>query len=79
MEMFGESLFDLYKLGVISNVFKKEHCSRSAASFVIIIIGNQETYEFIDNNPIIYIGKTNVNDISVIANNLHVYVQLIVH
>ena len=68
-EMFGESLLDLFKLDVISNVFKKEHCDRSAESFVI---GNQETYEFIDNNPIIYIGKTNVNDISVIANNINV-------
>ena len=69
-EMFGESLLKLFKLGVISNACKKEHCGRSVASFVI---GNQETYDFIDDNPSVYIGETNyVNDISVIANNPNV-------
>ena len=73
--MFGESLLDLFKLGIIPNVFKKDHCDRSVASFVIAI-GRQEIYEFIGGNysSAVYIGATNyVNDISIMANNPNVY------
>ena len=66
-EMFGESLLDSLKLDVISNAFKKEYCGRSAASFVIV---NQETYEFIGDNPAIGIGETNyAGNINVIAHS----------
>ena len=67
--MFGESLLELFKLGGISRVFK-QHCSRSVASFVI---SDQETYEFVGDNPDIYIRETNyVSNITLIANNPNV-------
>ena len=50
-EIFGESLLAIFKHGVISNAFKKEHCDRSVAS---LAIGNQERYEFVDGNHTIY-------------------------
>ena len=68
--MFGESLLDVFRLGVLLNTFKEEHCGRSRATFAI---GNQETYEFIDDNSAINIGETNyLNNINVIANNAYV-------
>ena len=55
-----------------ANAFKKDHCGRSVANFVI---GNQEINEFIgDNyNSAVDIGETNYV-ISVMANNTNVYV-----
>ena len=66
-EMFSDGVMELVKSGVIDNSRKTLHRGQIVATF---IMGSQKLYEFIDDNPNIYMAPaTYVNDPYVIAEN----------
>ncbi|XP_047513051.1 4-hydroxybutyrate coenzyme A transferase [Pieris napi] len=62
-EMFSVGVIDLVKRGCVTNNRKKVHKGRIVGSF---LVGNQELYSFVDNNPFIemleidYVNNTHI-------------------
>lgn len=66
-ELFSDGVIDLVEAGVINNARKTLHQGKITAGFVI---GTRRLYEFIHDNPIIELHRTEyVNDPFVIAQN----------
>jgi 4-hydroxybutyrate CoA-transferase len=66
-ELFSDGVIDLVDAGVITNARKTLHTGKITAGFVI---GTKRIYEFIHDNPIIELHRTEyVNDPFVIAQN----------
>jgi 4-hydroxybutyrate CoA-transferase len=66
-ELFSDGVIDLVNAGVITNARKTLHQGKITAGFVI---GTQRLYQFIHDNPIIELHRTEyVNDPFVIAQN----------
>lgn len=66
-ELFSDGVIDLVNAGVITNARKTLHRGKITAGFVI---GTRRLYEFIHDNPIIELHRTEyVNDPFVIAQN----------
>ena len=66
-ELFSDSVIDLVNAGVITNARKTLHPGKITAGFVI---GTRRLYDFIHDNPIIELHRTEyVNDPFVIAQN----------
>jgi len=66
-EMFSDGVMPLLKSGVINNKSKKIHLGKVVAGFVM---GTQELYDFIDDNPqIAMLDIAYVNDTAVIRRN----------
>jgi 4-hydroxybutyrate CoA-transferase len=66
-ELFSDSVIDLVNAGVITNARKTIHQGKIIAGFVI---GTRRLYDFIHDNPIIELHRTEyVNDPFVIAQN----------
>lgn len=66
-EMFSDGVMELMKAGVINNKKKTLHHNQVVATF---IMGSEELYEFIDDNPNIYMAPASyVNDPYIIAQN----------
>lgn len=66
-EMFSDGVMELIKAGVINNTQKTLHKGQIVATF---IMGSKELYEFIDDNPSIYMAPASyVNDPYTIAKN----------
>lgn len=66
-EMFVAGVVDLVKKGCVTNDKKKIHRGRIVGSF---LVGNQELYDFVDNNPFIEMLEINyVNDTKVVCQN----------
>ncbi len=66
-ELFSDGVIDLVEAGVITNSRKTLHLGKITAGFVI---GTRRLYEFIHDNPIIELHRTEyVNDPFVIAQN----------
>jgi acetyl-CoA hydrolase len=66
-ELFSDGVIDLIDAGVITNARKTLHPGKIVAGFVI---GTQRLYDFVDDNPIIELHRTEyVNDPFVIAQN----------
>lgn len=66
-EMFANGVVDLVKKGCVTNNQKKYHQGRIVGSF---LIGNQQLYDFVDNNPFIeMLAIDYVNNVSIIARN----------
>jgi len=66
-ELFSDSVIDLVNAGVITNARKTLHQGKITAGFVI---GTRRLYQFIHDNPIIELHRTEyVNDPFVIAQN----------
>jgi acyl-CoA hydrolase len=69
-EMWSDGALKLIQTGVIDNSRKEIHEGKSVSSF---IIGSQEVYDFIHDNPaVIQMGTDYVNNPDVIARNSHV-------
>ncbi len=66
-ELFSDGVIDLVNAGVLTNARKTLHPGKILAGFVI---GTQELYHWVDNNPMIELRPTEyVNDPFVIAQN----------
>jgi acetyl-CoA hydrolase len=66
-ELFSDGVIDLVDAGIITNTRKSLHTGKITAGFVI---GTKRIYEFIHDNPIIELHRTEyVNDPFVIAQN----------
>jgi acetyl-CoA hydrolase len=66
-ELFSDGVIDLVNAGVLTNARKTLHSGKILAGF---IIGTQELYHWVDNNPLIELRPTEyVNDPFVIAQN----------
>ncbi len=66
-EMFSDGIVNLIEKGIINNEKKTLHPGKSVATFVL---GSEELYDFIDNNPIFEFRPTEyVNDPFVIGKN----------
>lgn len=66
-EMFSNGVVELMKSGVINNKFKHKHRFKTATAFAI---GDQELYEFVDDNPaFVFLNASYVNDGYVIRSN----------
>ncbi len=66
-EMFSDGVMELVRAGVVNNSKKTLHKGKMVATF---IMGTKELYEFIDDNPMLYMAPANyVNDPFVIAQN----------
>lgn len=66
-ELFSDGVIDLVESGVITNARKTLHPGKIVAGFVI---GTKRLYEFVDDNPIIELHRTEyVNDPFVVAQN----------
>src|SRR5258706_8350707 len=66
-ELFSDGVIDLVNAGVLTNACKTLHPGKILAGFVI---GTQELYHWLDNNPMIELRPTEyVNDPFVIAQN----------
>lgn len=66
-EMLSDGVIPLIKSGVINNSMKKLNRGKSVTSFMI---GTQELYDFVDDNPSIRVMNINyVNDTSIIRQN----------
>ncbi|WP_256377501.1 acetyl-CoA hydrolase/transferase family protein [Pontibacter sp. SGAir0037] len=66
-EMFSNGVMPLIEKGVITNEHKYRHPGRIATGF---IVGNRKLYDFVDDNPLILMQRTDyVNDVSIIRSN----------
>ena len=66
-ELFSDGVIELVNAGVLTNARKTLHAGKILAGFVI---GTQELYNWVDNNPLIELRPTEyVNDPFVIAQN----------
>ncbi len=66
-EMFSNGVMPLIKSGVITNEHKVRHPGRVATGF---IVGNRQLYDFVDDNPLILMQRTDyVNDVHIIRSN----------
>ncbi|MHB1315786.1 MAG: acetyl-CoA hydrolase/transferase family protein [Christensenellales bacterium] len=66
-EMFSDGVMKLVKQGVINCKRKNYHNGKMIATF---IMGSKELYEFLDDNPMVYMAPaTYTNDSNVIAKN----------
>ncbi len=66
-ELFSDGVIDLIEAGVITNARKTLHPGKIVAGF---IIGTKRLYDFVDDNPIVELHRTEyVNDPFVIAQN----------
>lgn len=66
-EMFSDGVIPLVEKGVITNNLKKVRTGRIVSGFVV---GSQKLYDFIDDNPSVYMGDIGmVNDTAVIRKN----------
>ena len=66
-EMFSNGVMPLVEKGVITNEHKYRHPGRIATGF---IVGNRKLYDFVDDNPLILMQRTDyVNDTSIIRSN----------
>ncbi|MFC5270893.1 acetyl-CoA hydrolase/transferase family protein [Adhaeribacter terreus] len=66
-EMFSNGVMPLVEQGVITNEHKYRHPGRIATGF---IVGNRKLYDFIDDNPLILMQRTDyVNDVRIISSN----------
>jgi acyl-CoA hydrolase len=66
-EMFSNGVMQLVEKGVITNEHKYRHPGRIATGF---IVGNRKLYDFVDDNPLILMQRTDyVNDTSIIRSN----------
>ncbi|GAB3531438.1 acetyl-CoA hydrolase/transferase C-terminal domain-containing protein [Pontibacter brevis] len=66
-EMFSNGVMPLIEKGVITNEHKYRHPGRVATGF---IVGNKQLYDFVDDNPLILMQRTDyVNDIAIIRSN----------
>ncbi len=69
-EMFSDGVIPLIESGIINNSKKKLLPGKSVATF---LMGSKNLYDFVDDNPGVYMGPVNfVNDPYVIAQNDHV-------
>ncbi|MFO3797784.1 MAG: acetyl-CoA hydrolase/transferase family protein, partial [Anaerolineales bacterium] len=66
-ELFSDGVIDLVEAGVLTNARKTLHAGKIVAGF---ILGTQRLYEWVDDNPLIELHRTEyVNDPFVIAQN----------
>ncbi|MFD2999172.1 acetyl-CoA hydrolase/transferase family protein [Pontibacter toksunensis] len=66
-EMFSNGILPLVEKGIITNEHKKKHPGRIATGF---IVGNRQLYDFVDDNPLITMLRTDyVNDVTIIRTN----------
>lgn len=66
-EMWSDGVLELLKSGAVTNKYKKIYPGKTVSGFVI---GSQELYDFIDDNPtVIQLASSFVNDPSVIRKN----------
>src|SRR5690606_13462071 len=66
-EMFSNGVMPLVESGVITNEHKYRHPGRIATGF---IVGNRKLYDFVDDNPLILMQRTDyVNDVHIISSN----------
>lgn len=66
-EMFSNGVRPLVEKGVITNEHKYRHPGRIATGF---IVGNRQLYDFVDDNPLILMQRTDyVNDTAIIRSN----------
>lgn len=66
-EMFANGVVELVRKGAVTNSKKKHHQGRIVGSF---LIGNQQLYDFVDNNPFIEMLVVDyVNKVPIIARN----------
>lgn len=66
-EMFVPGLLHLIELGVINNSMKKNDVGKSIATFMI---GHEELYRFVDNNPVLQMRDVSyTNDPRIVAQN----------
>ena len=66
-EMFSNGVIPLIENGVITNQHKVRHPGRVATGF---IVGNRKLYDFVDDNPLILMQRTDyVNDVHIIRSN----------
>ena len=66
-EMFSNGVMPLVEKGVITNQHKYRHPGRIATGF---IVGNRKLYDFVDDNPLILMQRTDyVNDVDIIRSN----------
>ncbi|WP_161887976.1 acetyl-CoA hydrolase/transferase family protein [Pontibacter russatus] len=66
-EMFSNGVMPLVEKGVITNEHKYRHPGRIATGF---IVGNRALYDFVDDNPLILMQRTDyVNDTAIIRSN----------
>jgi acyl-CoA hydrolase len=66
-EMFSNGVVPLIESGVITNEHKYRHPGRIATGF---IVGNRQLYDFVDDNPLILMQRTDyVNDVHIISSN----------
>ncbi|MFD2245243.1 acetyl-CoA hydrolase/transferase family protein [Pontibacter ruber] len=66
-EMFSNGVMPLIEQGVITNEHKYRHPGRVATGF---IVGNRKLYDFVDDNPLILMQRTDyVNDVHIIRSN----------
>ncbi|MBK0403524.1 acetyl-CoA hydrolase/transferase family protein [Adhaeribacter sp. BT258] len=66
-EMFSNGVMPLVEQGVITNEHKYRHPGRIATGF---IVGNRKLYDFVDDNPLILMQRTDyVNDVRIISSN----------
>jgi len=66
-EMFSNGVMPLIEKGVVTNERKYRHPGRVATGF---IVGNRQLYDFVDDNPLILMQRTDyVNDTAIIRSN----------
>lgn len=66
-ELFSDGVIDLVEAGILTNARKSLHTGKIVAGF---IIGTQRLYDWVDDNPLIELHRTEyVNDPYVIAQN----------
>ena len=66
-EMFSNGVMPLVEKGVITNEHKYRHPGRVVTGF---IVGNRTLYDFVDDNPLILMQRTDyVNDVDIIRSN----------
>lgn len=66
-EMFSNGVIPLIENGNITNEHKVRHPGRIATGF---IVGNRKLYDFVDDNPLILMQRTDyVNDVHIIRSN----------
>ncbi|HSI89747.1 MAG TPA: acetyl-CoA hydrolase/transferase C-terminal domain-containing protein [Adhaeribacter sp.] len=66
-EMFSNGVIPLIENGTITNEHKVRHPGRVATGF---IVGNRKLYDYVDDNPMILMQRTDyVNDVHIIRSN----------
>jgi acyl-CoA hydrolase len=66
-EMLNDGIVQLYKAGVVTNLYKKTYPGKIVTTFTF---GNKETYDFIDGNVgVLHLDVAHTNDPHVIAQN----------